>query len=137
MPRVQATKYVRVSELIAETMRPILTAALAACALIATEAFSPSAPSGVDVVRHRSAPAAQFTALSASPGDDDDKFSFAQRIDSAKCAVVGAVAGGVALTPFAAFHDILYSDSLTTNGVAQWEFDTGKFTSRHVLHIHC
>ena len=64
------------------------------------------------------------TFLAASSGGDDDKFSFVQRIESVKCAVVGALAGGIALTPFAAFHDILFNDPLVTNGVAQWEFDT-------------
>ena len=35
------------------------------------------------------------------------------------------MAGGIALTPAAAFHDILVGNgSLVRNGVAQWEFDT-------------
>jgi len=51
--------------------------------------------------------------------EDDDKFSFGQRIESVKCGVVGAVSGGVALTPVAFLHN-LGAD----NGVAQWEFDT-------------
>ena len=121
----------------------IVTAVITACALVAAEAFSPL---GREVSQHRSVPPlrssldvkshqrvsnakqshhpSRATTLSASPDDNADKFSFAQRIESVKCAVVGAVAGGVALTPFAAFHDIVYSDPLVQNGVAQWEFDT-------------
>jgi len=66
------------------------------------------------------------TALSAASDDNDgeDKFSFAQRIESLKCAVVGAVSGSLCVAPFAAYHDILYSDALSVNGLAQWEFDT-------------
>ena len=65
------------------------------------------------------------TALSASSSNsDEDKFSFAQRIESLKCAVVGAVSGALCLAPFAAYHDLLYSDALSVNGLAQWEFDT-------------
>ena len=68
--------------------------------------------------------ASSFTALSASSSSDEDKFSFAQRIESLKCAVVGAVSGSLCLAPFAAYHDLLYSDALSVNGLAQWEFDT-------------
>ena len=68
--------------------------------------------------------ASSFTALSASSNSDEDKFSFAQRIESLKCAVVGAVSGALCLAPFAAYHDLLYSDALSVNGLAQWEFDT-------------
>ena len=50
--------------------------------------------------------ASSFTALSASSNSDDDKFSFAQRIESLKCAVVGAVSGALCLAPFAAYHAI-------------------------------
>ena len=68
--------------------------------------------------------ASSFTALSASSNSDEDKFSFAQRIESLKCAVVGAVSGALCLAPVAAYHDLLYSDALSVNGLAQWEFDT-------------
>ena len=51
---------------------------------------------------------------------DDDKFSFAQRIESTKCVAVGAAAGGLGVTPIAALHDIL----ALSGDVAQWEFDT-------------
>eukprot|EP00588_Corethron_pennatum_P003693 CAMPEP_0194301140 /NCGR_PEP_ID=MMETSP0169-20130528/61638_1 /TAXON_ID=218684 /ORGANISM="Corethron pennatum, Strain L29A3" /LENGTH=178 /DNA_ID=CAMNT_0039051365 /DNA_START=182 /DNA_END=720 /DNA_ORIENTATION=- len=62
--------------------------------------------------------------LGASGGSD---FDFAQRIESAKCGLLGLVAGGIALTPFAALDDIFFSrgmDALDVNGLAQWEFDT-------------
>lgn len=52
------------------------------------------------------------------------EFNFAQRIESIKAGIVGLVAGGVALTPIAAFHDILFPGDSIVNGVAQWEFDT-------------
>lgn len=58
----------------------------------------------------------------ASP--EENKFTFAQRIESTKTGVVGLLAGGIALTPFAAFHDILFPGSFIPNGIAQWEFDT-------------
>lgn len=62
--------------------------------------------------------------LSASSGEDeDDKFSFQQRIESIKCVVVGALSGGIAVTPLTALHDILLGPEMN-NGVAQWEFDT-------------
>lgn len=66
-------------------------------------------------------------ALHMAGGDsmDDNKFSFAQRIESIKCVVVGAIGGGLALTPFTALHDIIIGrGGLVQNGVAQWEFDT-------------
>ena len=56
-------------------------------------------------------------------GDDDDKFSFEQRIESIKSAVVGALSGGVASTPFIYLHDVAVADG-SANGIAQWEFDT-------------
>ncbi len=54
----------------------------------------------------------------------DDKFSMAQRIESIKTGVVGLLAGGLAITPFAALHDIVYPDDTIENSLAQWEFDT-------------
>jgi len=62
--------------------------------------------------------------LHSTSKDDDTKFTFGQRIESIKTGVVGLLAGGIALTPFAAFHDILFSGDTITNGAAQWEFDT-------------
>jgi len=63
-----------------------------------------------------------ITALRARQSDDErspeDKFSFGQRIESAKSAVIGLLAGGIAATPFTALHDI------PLFGAAQWEFDT-------------
>ena len=55
---------------------------------------------------------------------EENKFTFAQRIESTKTGVVGLFAGGIALTPFAALHDILFPGSFIPNGIAQWEFDT-------------
>ena len=55
--------------------------------------------------------------------DDGDKFSFGQRIESIKCVAVGALSGGIAVTPLTAIHDILLGPEMN-NGVAQWEFDT-------------
>ena len=66
--------------------------------------------------------ASSVAALRAKSGDDErspeDKFSFGQRIESAKSAVIGLLAGGIAATPFTALHDI------PLFGAAQWEFDT-------------
>lgn len=56
--------------------------------------------------------------------DDDDKFSFGQKIESTKTAVVGLLAGGIALTPFALIHDVFLGGDFVRNGLAQWEFDT-------------
>ncbi|KAL3787650.1 hypothetical protein HJC23_011798 [Cyclotella cryptica] len=50
--------------------------------------------------------------------NDEDKFSFQQRIESVKTGVLGALAGGIAATPFIALHDI------PSYGLASWEFDT-------------
>ena len=54
----------------------------------------------------------------------EDKFTFAQRIESTKTGIVGLLSGGIALTPFAALHDIAFPGSTIENGFAQWEFDT-------------
>lgn len=55
--------------------------------------------------------------------DDDDKFSFAQRIESIKAAVVGALSGGTAVAPFGFIHNVLFDDGSSV-GMAQFEFDT-------------
>lgn len=68
---------------------------------------------------HGTATTAATTTLFMA-NDNDDKFSFGQRIESLKCVVVGAVSGGIALAPFSGLHDVF----LGGNGVAQWEFDT-------------
>lgn len=52
--------------------------------------------------------------------DDDDKFSVAQRIESVKCVVAGALGGGVAVTPVAYLHSAMVS----SNALAQWELWT-------------
>jgi hypothetical protein len=55
---------------------------------------------------------------------DDDKFSFGQRIESAKTGIVGLLAGGIALAPVSLLHDGLLGGDAVQNGLAQWEFDT-------------
>jgi hypothetical protein len=62
--------------------------------------------------------------LSSSTDDNNEKFSFAQRIESTKTGLVGLFAGGIALTPVAAFHDIAFPGDSIPGGAAQWEFDT-------------
>ena len=52
--------------------------------------------------------------------DDDDKFSMAQRIESVKCAVTGAVTGAVGAAPFTLLHSLVSS----SNPIAAWEFAT-------------
>jgi hypothetical protein len=64
--------------------------------------------------------AARTTSLISSPVDDETKFGFGARIESFKCVVVGALAGGLALAPASLIHDI----ALGGKSVAQWEFDT-------------
>ncbi len=65
-----------------------------------------------------------FAVSEPTPEKVDDKFSMAQRIESIKTGVVGLLAGGLAITPFAALHDIVYPDDTIENSLAQWEFDT-------------
>ena len=71
----------------------------------------PSSTSTSNAVRHDR----NLVVLSAT---GDDKFSFYQRIESLKTAVVGLLAGGFAAAPFTALHD------LPAYGAASWEFDT-------------
>jgi hypothetical protein len=62
-----------------------------------------------------------------SDDNQTSKFSFEQRIESTKTALVGLLSGGIALTPFAAIRDIVFmggGHSPILNGIAQWEFDT-------------
>ena len=54
--------------------------------------------------------------------EDAAKFGFGARIESLKCVVVGAVAGGLSLTPAALIRDTLLTEQ--ANSIAQWEFDT-------------
>lgn len=72
--------------------------------------------------------------------DDTNKFDMKQRIESLKSIVLGAIAGGVAVTPIAYLHYVyfttatavsssslpsLFTDpSSPANGLAQWEFVT-------------
>ena len=68
----------------------------------------------------------------ATANDDDPQtepkntFSFAQRIESTKSALVGLVAGGVALAPVSFLHNCLWfgENNLYHNPLGQFEFDT-------------
>lgn len=51
----------------------------------------------------------------------DDKFDMAQRIESLKSVVLGALSGGIAVTPIAYLHYVFTSEVANT---AQWEFVT-------------
>ena len=64
------------------------------------------------------------SSLKQSENNSESDFSFAQRIESGKTLVVGLLAGGIALTPFSALHDIFLGGDSVRNGLAQWEFDT-------------
>ena len=52
----------------------------------------------------------------------EDKFSMTQRIESVKCVVVGALSGGIAVTPVSYLHAIIWSQS--NQALAQWEYWT-------------
>jgi hypothetical protein len=55
----------------------------------------------------------------------EDKFSFYQRIESIKTAILGGVVGSICSSPFIAIHDLLLDDTTGGGGsVATWEFDT-------------
>ncbi len=78
-----------------------------------------------DTCRSQSS-AAVPTRLSVFGGDDnnndtDNKFDMAQRIESLKSVVLGALSGGIALTPIAYLHYVIFSDIPNS---AQWEFTT-------------
>lgn len=65
------------------------------------------------------------TSTSSSTGTPDAtaKFTFGQKIESTIAGLVGLFAGGIALTPFTALHDIAFPGEIE-NGFAQFEFDT-------------
>ena len=128
---LESTSFAKSKICEATMMRSVLIAVLsAAISLISSaDAFSSIAPTRYVNNAATFSPKQSFTALSASSNDNDgevgeDKFSFAQRIESLKCAVVGAVSGSLCVTLPAAYHNLLYSDTLSVNGMAQWEFDT-------------
>ena len=63
----------------------------------------------------------RYITLSSSNNSNEngeDKFSFFQRIESTKTAVLGLLSGGILSTPFIALHDI------PAYGAPSWEFDT-------------
>ena len=53
---------------------------------------------------------------------DDGKFSFYQRIESVKTAIVGAVSGALLSAPVSALRDL--PPTSASNGLASWEFDS-------------
>ena len=66
--------------------------------------------------------------LFAQDDDDNDndtgdinKFDMAQRIESLKSVVLGALSGGVAVTPIAYLHYVYFASN---ESIAQWEFVT-------------
>lgn len=86
--------------------------------------FAPP-PTLTSHTRHATITTTTTTLGLSNNNDSRNDFSFAQRIESTKAVVVGAVAGGVALTPFSAVHDIWLDGGVhVQNGLAQWEFDT-------------
>lgn len=54
---------------------------------------------------------------------DGNKFGFIERIDSIKSFIIGAIVGGIALTPFSAIHELLLPTISNVNGLGQFEFD--------------
>jgi len=52
----------------------------------------------------------------------EDKFDFAQRIESTKAGLTGLIAGASALVPFNALHSIVSESSIDKSG--QFQFDT-------------
>jgi hypothetical protein len=93
-------------------------------------AFAPTHPTSKQqyassrLINAPSRPTRLGTTCSMAAKDDDDKFSFGQRIESTKCVVVGALSGGFSVVLFTALHDIAFGGQEFNNGVAQWEFDT-------------
>lgn len=85
--------------------------------------FPENKHTGAFLIKARDFPTRSFQLHESDKGDPSD-FSFEQRIESLKTLVVGALAGGIALTPFAALHDIVLGGDFVRNGPAQWEFDT-------------
>ena len=53
-----------------------------------------------------------------------NNFDFEARIESAKSGICGLLAGGFALAPFSAAHNLIIGGDNVVNGLAQWEFDT-------------
>jgi hypothetical protein len=53
-----------------------------------------------------------------------DKFTFAQKIESTKAAMVGLFTGGIVVAPFNFLHDVVLKGATISNGFAQFEYDT-------------
>eukprot|EP00751_Fragilariopsis_kerguelensis_P037840 CAMPEP_0170936306 /NCGR_PEP_ID=MMETSP0735-20130129/19688_1 /TAXON_ID=186038 /ORGANISM="Fragilariopsis kerguelensis, Strain L26-C5" /LENGTH=310 /DNA_ID=CAMNT_0011340327 /DNA_START=134 /DNA_END=1064 /DNA_ORIENTATION=- len=61
--------------------------------------------------------------------NDNNKFDMTQRIESVKSIVLGALSGGLAVTPIAYLHYVTFATatvlaSSVSGGIAQWEFVT-------------
>jgi len=99
----------------------IVFATLVLAEMLSTEAFTV----------YRLAPQitpTKITSLQLNQSElEENKFDFGARIESAKSGVVGLLAGGIALAPFSAFHNIFVGGGNVVNGVGQWEFDTVRF----------
>ena len=81
---------------------------------------------GITKVEHKGPH--DLSALSLFGNDDNEstessesKFDMAQRIESLKSVVLGALSGGIAVTPIAYLHYVTFSEVANT---AQWEFTT-------------
>lgn len=95
-----------------------LFAVLYYCLVVPVRAFAPAVLQTSVLSAPGSSSARVSTALSGS------NFDLTQRFESLKCLVIGAIVGSFALAPVAAIHDVfLLPSTITTNGLAQWEFD--------------
>jgi len=62
--------------------------------------------------------------------DDNNKFDMTQRIESVKSIALGALSGGLAVTPIAYLHYVTFATAVSSiassvsGGIAQWEFVT-------------
>lgn len=64
------------------------------------------------------------TSTNPTADNPTDKFTFAQKIESTKSALIGLFVGGTVTAPFVFLHDVLLKGATITNGFAQFEFDT-------------
>ncbi len=107
-----------------ETLILIFACLIWAASLNIADAFVPPSVAPHIVVK-ASKQAPVTSSLSVFGGDENDdgdnKFDMAQRIESVKSVVLGALSGGIALTPIAYLHYVTFSSVPST---AQWEFTT-------------
>ncbi|KAL9179010.1 hypothetical protein ACHAXT_011983 [Thalassiosira profunda] len=95
-----------------------IAALLLLCLARIGPAHSFAPPQKVPITRNHRAARRSTLLAAGSGGEDNNKFSFFQRIESTKTALLGLVSGGILSTPFIALHDI------PAYGAASWEFDT-------------